>query len=212
MSEEEKRKSREERLDRIFRFALEIDREKTIGRQTYLSDLSRKENDAEHAWHMAVMILLLGEFANEKIDVLHTVHMALIHDLVEIYAGDTYAYDEKGKETQAAREKEAADRLFGLLPSDLEASFRALWEEFEERRTPESRFARLMDNVQPLMLNAAGEGRSWTEHGVALSQVLGRNAVSPEGSAEIWEYAYRRFIHPSVEAGRLIRDREEPFS
>lgn len=202
----------EERLERIFRFALEIDREKKIGRQTYLSDLSRKENDAEHAWHMAIMVLLLSEYAREEIDVLRTVQMVLIHDLVEIDAGDTYAYDEAGKATQEAREKAAADRIFGLLPGDLGGSFRAAWEEFEERKTPEARFARLMDNMQPLMLNAAGKGKSWTEHGVRLSQVLGRNRISPEGSPEIWEFCYRHFIHPSVEAGHLVRDVKEPFS
>ena len=195
-----------ERVDRQFDFLLEIDKEKKIGRQTYLSDGSRKENDAEHAWHMAIMVLLLSEYSNEKIDVLRTVSMVLAHDLVEVYAGDTYAFDEKGKETQRERELEAADRLFGLLPEDQGVKFRALWDEFEAWETPEAKFAHAMDNFQPLMLNAATGGKSWQEHGIRLSQVLKRNGDSKRGSAELWDYAYENFIEPSIKSGVLKTD------
>ena len=186
------------RLERQFAFLREIDREKEIVRQTYLADASRKEGDAEHAWHLAIMTLLLGEYASEPIDVLKTVAMVLIHDLVEIDAGDTYAYDEVGKGSQREREVRAADRIFGLLPDDQAVKMRALWEEFEARETPESRFARTMDNVQPLMLNHASCGRSWEEHGVHLSQVLKRNERTAEGAAAVWNHARSQFIEPHI--------------
>lgn len=154
-------KNEQDRLNKQMRFIEEIDKEKLIGRQTYLSDASRKENDAEHAWHMAIMAVLLKEYANEKIDVLKTMTMLLIHDIVEIDAGDTYAYDEEAKKTQRERELAAADRIFGLLPQDQAEYMRGLWDEFEERRTPEAKFARTLDNVQPVMLNNASCGKSW---------------------------------------------------
>lgn len=192
-----------ERLERQFDFFREIDKEKFIGRQTYLTGAGRKENDAEHAWHMAVMALLLSEYANEDIDVLRTVSMILIHDIVEIDAGDTYAYDEEGKATQREREQMAADRLFGMLPKDQGVRFRALWDEFEAAVTPEARFARAMDNIQPLMLNAATDGKAWREHGVRLEQVLERQERTKYGSEQLWEYAYETFIRPNVEKGNL---------
>lgn len=192
-----------ERLKKQFDFCKEIDKEKFIKRQTYLSDKEHKENDAEHAWHMAVMTLLLSEYANEEIDVLKTVSMLLIHDLVEIDAGDTYAYDEEAKKTQKERELAAADRIFGLLPEDQGKKFRALWEEFEACETPEAKFARTMDNVQPMMLNHATDGKSWKERGVQLSQILKRNERTKEGSKELWNYSYENFIKPNVEAGRI---------
>ena len=130
-----------ERLEKQINFIREMDKEKFIGRQTYLSDGKRKENDAEHAWHLALMTLLLSEYANEKIDTLKTMTMVLFHDVVEIDAGDTYAYDEEGKKTQAQREQKAAERLYGLLPEDQGAKLKAIWEEFEAKNTPESRFA-----------------------------------------------------------------------
>ncbi|WP_087276172.1 HD domain-containing protein [Eubacterium sp. An3] len=187
-------------------FCLEIDKEKFIGRQTYLSDGERKENDAEHAWHMAIMTLLLSEYANEEIDVLKTMGMLLIHDLVEIDAGDTYAYDEEGKKTQHARETAAADRLFGMLPEDQGSRLRSWWEEFESGDTPESRFARAMDHIQPLMLNAATHGKSWEEHGVHLSQILNRNKETSKGSSQLWDYAYENFILPNLAAGKITPD------
>ena len=164
-----------EELDQLFAFVRESDKENQIVRQTYISDAVRKENDAEHAWHAAIMAILLSDYANEKIDVLKTVTMLLIHDIVEIDAGDTYAYDEKAKQTQKQRETEAANRIFGMLPEEKRAWMRGLWEEFEERKTPEAKFARVMDNVQPIMLNAATNGLAWEEHQVHLEQILGRN-------------------------------------
>lgn len=191
------------RLDKQIDFCREIDKEKFIGRQTYLSDGVRKENDAEHAWHMAIMTILLSEYANEEIDVLKTVTMLLIHDIVEIDAGDTYAYDEEGKKTQREREVKAAERIFGLLPEDQGEKFRALWEEFEAWETPEAKFAHSMDNMQPTMLNDATDGKSWVEHGVKLSQILERNKNMGKGSEVLWDYAFQNFIHPHVEKGHI---------
>ena len=190
-------------LDKIFDFILEIDKEKFIGRQNYLSDGERKENDAEHAWHMAIMTLLLSGYANEKIDVLKTVAMLLIHDLVEIDAGDTYAYDEAGKATKTERELKCADRIFSLLPDEHGKYLRSLWEEFESRETPEAKFAFTMDHIQPLMLNSATDGRSWKEHGITAEQVMKRNERTADGSQTLWEYAYKRFIAPNIEKGNL---------
>ena len=195
------------RLDRQFQFCLEADKEKFIGRQTYLSDGSLKENDAEHAWHMALMALVLSEYANEEIDVLKTISMILIHDIVEIDAGDTYAYDEQAKKSQKDREEKAANRIFDILPEDQKKRFRALWEEFEAMETKEARFARAMDNVQPLMLNHATDGKSWEERGVRISQILKRNQVTPTGSETLWDYASENFIRPSLEKGRITDDR-----
>ena len=203
MTDKEKKK-----LDQLFDFCREIDKEKFIGRQTYLTDADRKENDAEHAWHMAIMTLLLSEYSNEKIDVLHTISMLLIHDLVEIDAGDTYAYDEEGKKTQADRERRAADRIYGLLPEEQGKKLYDLWTEFEERKTPEAKFARVMDNLQPMMLNAATDGKAWEEHQVKLSQILGRNEHTADGSKLLWEYAHDSFIRPNLDAGRIKDDRK----
>ena len=187
-----------ERMEQQFAFLREVDKEKQITRQTYLADGSRKEGDAEHAWHLALMTLLLSEYANSEIDVLKTMSMVLIHDLVEIDAGDTYAYDEAAKATQAQREQLAADRIFGLLPEDQGRKVRALWEEFEARETPEAKFARSMDNLQPLMLNHSSGGKAWAEHGVRLGQILARNQPTPEGSRTLWDYARETFIQPHV--------------
>ncbi|MCI5886110.1 MAG: HD domain-containing protein [Clostridiales bacterium] len=194
----------DERLERQFEFLLELDKEKNIDRQTYLADGKRKENDAEHAWHMAVMALVLSEYSNENIDILKTVSMILIHDVVEIYAGDTYAYDEEGKKDQKERETNAADRLFSLLPEDQGVKFRQLWNEFEERKTPESKFANTLDNVQPSMLNNASEGRSWKEHKVTVSGLMKRQSYTCEGSEKLWNYALSRFIMPNIENGTII--------
>lgn len=195
-----------DRLRQQMAFCLEIDKEKFIGRQTYLSDGKRKENDAEHAWHMAIMTLLLSEYANDSIDVLKTIGMLLIHDLVEIDAGDTYAYDEEGKKTQHAREVAAANRLFGMLPEDQGCRLKSWWEEFESGDTPESRFARAMDHIQPLMLNAATHGKSWEEHHVHLSQILNRNKETDKGSSLLWKYAYENFILPNLQSGKITAD------
>ena len=196
----------EKRLEQQIAFCREIDKEKFIGRQTWLTGAVRKENDAEHAWHMAVMTVLLSEYANEEIDVLRTMTMLLIHDLVEIYAGDTYAYDEEGKKTQKSRELAAADRLFQMLPEDQGKKFREIWEEFEAENTPESRFARTMDNLQPMMLNAATDGKSWADRGIRLSQILGRNKNTAKGSEVLWEYAKENFLQPNLDKGRIVED------
>ncbi|MDY4743666.1 MAG: HD domain-containing protein [Lachnospira sp.] len=196
----------QERLDKQIEFIREIDKEKLIGRQTYLADASRKENDAEHAWHMAIMTVLLSEYANEEIDVLKTITMLLIHDLVEIDAGDTYAYDEEGKKTQKEREQKGADRIFGMLPEDQGAYLRGLWEEFEAQQTPEAKFARTMDNFQPVILNDASKGKSWAEKGVHLSQILKRNEKTGEGSEELWKYSYENLIRSNVEKGNIKED------
>ena len=192
-----------ERIEKQFEFLKEIDKEKNIFRQTYLADGMRKENDAEHAWHMALFVMVLSEYANEDIDVFKTMKIDLIHDLIEIYAGDTYAYDSKGNESKRGRELAAADRLFNILPKDQAEEFRALWDEFEENITPEARFANTMDKIQPLMLNNASEGRSWEEHGVHASQVYGRNEKTHLGSEELWKYADETFIRPNV--GRQLK-------
>lgn len=196
----------DERMDKQFEFLRELDKEKFIGRQTYLTDAKRKENDAEHAWHMAVMALLLSEYSNEPIDVLRTISMILIHDVVEIDAGDTYAYDEEGKNTQHEREQKAADRIFGILPMEQAGKMRELWEEFESGDTPEARFAKVMDNIQPIMLNSATDGKSWSEHGVKLSQILERNKNTHNGSEQLWKYAKENFIDVNVEKGRICKD------
>lgn len=198
-----------ERIEKQFAFCREIDKEKFIGRQTYLTGAKRKENDAEHAWHMAIMTLLLSEYANEKIDVLKTISMLLIHDLVEIDAGDTFAYDEEAKKSQREREVHAADRIFGLLPNDQGEKLRALWDEFEEGVTPEAKFAHTMDNIQPTMLNAATDGKSWREKCVHLSQILNRNSNTADGSQTLWEYSLQHFIEPNIEKGNIIEDTKE---
>lgn len=176
------------RLEKQMAFALKIDEEKNILRQTHLSHHGRRENDAEHAWHMSIMAYLLKEYANEEIDLAHTMMMCLIHDIVEIEAGDTYAYDEEGKKTQAAREALAADHLFGLLPEDQMQEMIALFNEFEESKTPEAKFAHAMDNLQPFMLNDANDGGDWREHGVTKTQVYGRQSRTAEGSLALYEY------------------------
>lgn len=191
-----------DRLDRQIDFIREIDKEKSIGRQTYLADASRKEDDAEHAWHMAIMTVLLSEYANEKIDVLRTMTMLLIHDLVEIDAGDTYAYDSDGNQTKRERELAAADRIFHILPDEQAEHIQSLWDEFEAGETPEAKFANTLDKVQPLLLNHTTGGISWKEHDVRAEQVISRNAKTPEGSKVLWDYCME-LIKENVEKGNL---------
>lgn len=193
-------------LNQLFAFFREIDKEKRIGRQTYLSNGVDKENDAEHAWHMAVMTILLSNYANEEIDVLKTVSMLLIHDLVEIDAGDTYAYDTEMAKTKEAREKKAADRIFSILPEEQGRKLYDLWLEFEAYETKEAKFAHTMDNIQPMMLNAATGGKAWEEHQVKLSQILKRNEKTAEGSQKLWNYAKQEFIEPNLNSGKIRRD------
>ena len=199
----------DERLERQMRFSEEIDKEKRIMRQTYLTGGLERENDAEHAWHMAVMALVLSEYSNEQIDLLRVISMILIHDIVEIDAGDTYAYDEAAKKDQAERERKGADRLFGMLPEDQREHFYALWEEFEEGKTPEARFARAMDNVQPVMLNHLTGGKRWLEKNVKLSSILKRNENTHLGSEALWAYSRDNFIMPNVSSGKITDDTEK---
>ena len=177
----------DERLKKQLDFALEIDKEKNILRQTHLSGHGRNENDAEHAWHMAIMAYLLREYSNEPVDITRVMLMCLIHDVVEIDAGDTYAYDEEGKKTQKAREEAAKERIYSLLPEDQKEELAAIFDEFEESKTPESKFAHAMDNLQPLMLNNSNDGGDWREHGVSAKRVYGRQSRTKEGSEKLYE-------------------------
>ena len=181
----------EERLKRQLDFALEIDKEKNIFRQTHLSGHGRNENDAEHAWHMAIMAYLLREYANEEVDIAKVMLMCLIHDIVEIDAGDTYAYDEENLKTQKAREDAAKERIFSILPDDQKEELTALFDEFEAYETAESRFAHSMDNLQPLMLNNSNDGGDWKEHGVTATQIYGRQRKTKLGSVKLYEVTDR---------------------
>ncbi len=178
-----------ERLERQLAFILEIDKAKEVLRNSLLTESRRRENDAEHAWHLASMALVLTEYAPAEMDVGRTVAMLLLHDLVEIDAGDTYIYDTEARKRQVETERAAADRIFGLLPPDQAAGLRALWEEFEARETPESRFAAALDRLQPLLLNFHAEGRAWQAHGVRKAQVLAVNTTIADGAPELWEFA-----------------------
>lgn len=192
-----------ERLKKQIDFVLEIDKEKNILRQTHLTDYRRQENDAEHAWHMAVMIYLLKEYANEEFDVAKAMMMALIHDIVEIDAGDTYAYDTKNLETQKEREEKAAERIFGLLPEEQKQELKGLFEEFEACESSEAKFARVMDNFQPILLNDSNNGEDWKVHKIKKSQVENRQKSSQLGSKDIWEYT-SELIERNVKKGSLI--------
>ena len=177
----------DDRLKQQLDFALEIDKEKNIFRQTHLSGHGRNENDAEHAWHMAIMAYLLQEYANEPVDIGRVMLMCLIHDIVEIDAGDTYAYDTEGLKTQKAREDAAKERIFSLLPEDQKQKLTQLFDEFEEFQTPESKFANAMDNLQPLLLNNSNGGGDWREHGVSAKQVYGRQQKTRQGSEKLYQ-------------------------
>ena len=191
-----------ERLAQQIAFLLEIDKLKTVLRRTYLLDDPRHENSAEHSWHLAVMAMLLAEHANAPVNLLHVLKMLLIHDVVEIDSGDTYIYDVAGNESKAAREQEAAKRIFGLLPSDQQEEMHRLWEEFEARATPEARFAAALDRLMPMLHNYHTQGRSWQEHGVTDAQVIAHNGHMTEGAAALWEYA-EAMIKDAVGKGYL---------
>ena len=193
-----------ERFEKQGAFILEADKEKNILRQTHLSGHGRQENDAEHAWHMAMMIYLLKEYANEPIDLAKTMMMALIHDIVEIDAGDTYAYDAAAMETQAERERLAAERIFGLLPDDQKEELKGLFEVFEAGETAEAKFARTMDNMQPLLLNNSNDGGDWREHQVTRTQIMKRHARNQLGSEVIGAYT-KELIEENIRKGN-IRD------
>jgi putative hydrolases of HD superfamily len=193
-----------DRLRHQIDFLLQIDRLKEVMRQSYICGGLRKENSAEHSWHLAVMALVLAEHAHDAVDAMRVVKMALVHDLVEIDAGDTFCYDDAGNADKAAREAAAADRIFGLLPGDQGREFRSLWEEFEERATGEARFAAALDRLMPLMHNYASEGKTWQEHGVAAAHVLERNRHIKDGSAQLWALA-KSLIEDSIKNGWLKR-------
>ena len=192
----------DERLKKPLDFILEIDKEKNILRQTHLSDHGRRENDAEHAWHMAIMAYLLKEYSNEPIDVAKVMIMCLIHDVVEIDAGDTYAYDAEGLKTQKAREEAAKERIYSLLPDDQKQDLQALFDEFEERKTPEAKFARALDNLQPLLLNNSNDGGDWREHQVTEAQVYGRQRRTAEGSEKLYEVT-DQLIRENIAKGNI---------
>ena len=192
-----------ERLEQQIAFVREVDKLKTIRRQTLLTDASRRENDAEHSWHLALMALVLGEYANgHGIDLLHVIRMVIVHDLVEIDAGDTFCYDEAGNADKRERELVAAERIFNLLPPDQAEEIRALWDEFETSQTPEARFANALDRLQPLLHNLFTDGRMWRKHGIVKSQVIGRNRKIDDGAADLWAYA-SDLIEMAVHDGHL---------
>lgn len=195
----------DERLKKQLAFALEIDKEKNIFRQTHLSGHGRNENDAEHAWHMAIMAYVLREYSNEKIDVAKVMLMCLIHDIVEIDAGDTYAYDAENLKTQKAREDAAKERIFSLLPDEQKEELIALFDEFEAFETPESKFAHAMDNLQPLMLNNSNGGADWKEHEVTAPQVYGRQSKTRLGSEPLFEVV-DSIIQQNIANGQIRED------
>lgn len=191
-----------ERLRKQIEFMLEIDKIKNIYRQTYVLHEDRKENDAEHSWHLAILAFLLAEYANEPIDVMHVMKMVLVHDIVEIDAGDTYCYDAEGSKTKAIREEKAAERIFGLLPDDQKQEFYALWREFEDNITNNAKFANILDRIQPLLLNYTKDGISWKEHDVCKSQVMNRIFVSADASDSLAELM-KSIIDDAADKGML---------
>lgn len=192
----------EKRLKQQLDFVLEIDKEKNIFRQTHLSGHGRNENDAEHAWHMAIMAYLLQEYSNEPIEIAKVMLMCLIHDIVEIDAGDTYAYDAEGLKTQKARENAAKERIFSLLPEEQKTELMALFDEFEDGETPESKFAHAMDNLQPLILNNSNGGGDWREHQVTAEQVYKRQRGTRQGSEKLYEIT-DQILQENIKKGNL---------
>ncbi|MEW2574959.1 HD domain-containing protein [Streptomyces syringium] len=193
-----------DRLRRQIDFIIEVDRLKNVFRQSPLLATQRKENDAEHSWHLALMALVLAEYADEPIDVGRVLALVVLHDLVEIYAGDTFTYDAAATADQELREQQAAERLFALLPPDQGSRFRSLWDEFEARHTPEARFAKAMDRLQPLLLNYGNRGGTWRTPGVTEDDVLSRKSVIEDASADLWRYA-QSLIRAGAANGWLAR-------
>ncbi|MDN5317013.1 MAG: hypothetical protein PWR08_1137 [Thermoanaerobacterium sp.] len=193
-----------ERLKKQIEFLKEIDKIKQIFRQTLLMDGTRHEDDAEHSWHLAMMAMVLSEYAKEKVDVSHVIKMVLVHDIVEIDAGDTFVYDEKGYEDKEEREKKAAERIFNILPQDQANEIKALWEEFEERKTPDAKFASALDRMQPIIHNYYTNGHSWREHGVKSHQVLERNKIVGEIAPELWQFI-NDILEDSINKGYIER-------
>ncbi|MDO4491821.1 MAG: HD domain-containing protein [Lachnospiraceae bacterium] len=196
----------DDRLRKQIDFILEIDKEKNILRQTHLSGHGRRENDAEHAWHMAIMAYLLQEYSNEPVDIGRVMLMCLIHDVVEIDAGDTYAYDSEGLSTQKEREEAAKERIYSLLPQDQKELLVSIFDEFEENQTEEAKFAHAMDNFQPLLLNNSNNGGDWREHGVCASQVYGRQSRTKQGSEKIYQVT-DQILKENIAKGNIKEDR-----
>lgn len=192
-----------DKLERQIQFIKEIDGLKEILRRSLIMSGGRRENTAEHSWHLAMMVMTLHEHSNQPIDVAHTMKLVLNHDIVEIDAGDTFAYDTVGYEDKEEREQKAADRLFGLLPEAQAEELMALWHEFEARETAESKFANAVDRLSPLILNHQNKGVSWQKHGVRKSQVLARCGHMAEGSAVLWDYALE-LIEDAVAQGWIV--------
>lgn len=193
----------DERMKKQLDFALEIDKEKNIFRQTHLSGHGRNENDAEHAWHMAIMAYILKEYSNEPVDIGKVMLMCLIHDIVEIDAGDTYAYDAENLKTQKAREDAAKERIFSILPGEQKEELIALFDEFDEFKTAESKFAHAMDNLQPLLLNNSNGGGDWREHGVTAEQVYGRQSKTKLGSQKLYEVT-DKLLKEHISRGNIL--------
>jgi putative hydrolase of HD superfamily len=195
------------RLEAQLTFLKELDKLKRVIRQTILVDGSRKENTAEHSWHATMATLILSEYADEPVDVLRVVKMMLVHDIVEIDAGDTFAFDEVGYQDKPEREQQAAARIFGLLPAEQGDEYRALWEEFEAAQSSEAKFANAMDQIMPFLHNIWTEGNgSWKEHRITLEQVLPRYEQRiGVGSSALWEYV-QRLLDKATRNGWLISD------
>ncbi len=192
----------DERIKKQIDFSLEIDKEKNIFRQTHLTDHGRNENDAEHAWHMAIMSYLFREYANEDVDISKVMLMCLIHDIVEIDAGDTYAYDDEAIKSQKEREEKAKQRIFSILPDDQKEELMSLFDEFEENASPEARYAHAMDNLQPLILNNSNNGGDWKEHGIKADRVYERQSKTRLGSEKLYEIT-DRIIRENIKKGNL---------
>ena len=190
------------RFEQQMRFLVEIDQMKNVLRQTLLADGSHRESDAEHSWHLAMYAMLLSEYAPEPVDVSRVIRMVLVHDLIEIYAGDTFCYDKEGNRDKAAREAAAADQLYALLPADQAGEYRALWEEFDRMDTPDSRFAAALDRVQPIINNYLTEGHTWKLGHVTSAQVYERMAPVKNGLPEAWKVV-EWIINTSIEKGFL---------
>ena len=191
-----------DRLAAQFAFLLECDRLKEVFRQSLNSQSRRRENDAEHSWAICLFAITLAEHSNVPVDVLRIIKMLLVHDLVEIDAGDTFAYDTAAMRDQHEREARAADRIFGLLPADQALQFRALWDEFEARQTAEARFAHSVDRLQAMLLNCVSQGESWRRHGVTYGNVIARNTPIADGSSTLWTYI-RAMVDAAVRDGHL---------
>ena len=191
------------RLEQQITFVRELDKLKRVQRQTWLTDTSRQENSAEHSWHIAVMAMVLAEYApGDDLDIGRVIQMLLIHDIVEIDAGDTFCYDRAAVAHQAAHEERAAERLFGLLPQHLADRFRNLWEEFETRETPEALLANSLDRLQPILNNYHSGGKSWGAHGITRDQVRERNRIVADGAPELWAYI-EDLLQRAVDKGML---------